>query len=155
MTNKRQECWTNRTNTHTHTPPQLSISQDTEGWKEQKRETGKKRAPWTHQDACEPLLQLPRVRHGQFQGHVVSPEVGVLLHAPRVPHGSYSQQLFTPTPRRSLTLPLLPEKGGKESPRCEYKWGKIPPNVFKSVVFSPRRCTPCSLLHTHVREAEG
>lgn len=44
----------------------------------------------THQHAGEPFLQLPRVGHGQLQGHVVAPEIRVLVHAPCVPHDSSS-----------------------------------------------------------------
>lgn len=136
MSNKRQECWTNRINTHTHTPPQLSMSQDTESWKEQKRETGEKRAPWTHQDACEPLLQLPRVRHGQFQGHVVSPEVGVLLHAPRVPHGS-SPSNFSPPPLVGILLSHFCQKRGKRNLHGVTISGENPPPTSLSLWFCP------------------
>lgn len=39
-----------------------------------------------HQNDGESFLQFSRLRHGELQRQVVSPEISVLVHAPRVPH---------------------------------------------------------------------
>lgn len=113
LDNKGQECWTNRfntpphTHTYTHTAVHIPGHRGVEGTKET---NWWKWVPSTHQDACESFLQLPRIRHGQFQGHVVAPEIGVLLHAPRVPHVSSPSNFSPPT----FSLPYSSTSGRKE-----------------------------------------
>lgn len=95
--NKGQECWTNR-DTHTHTAVHVPGHWGLEGNKDRTR---CKRFSWTYQHACESLLQFARIGHGQFQRHVVSSEIRVLVHAPCVPHDSSlsnKYNFFTPPP---------------------------------------------------------
>lgn len=85
----------NWSNLHTAVP-----SQDTEAWREQRANKWKR--SFSYQNHCESLLQFTWFWHGQFQRHVVSSEISVLIHAPCVPHvSSLTKKLSPPHPSSS------------------------------------------------------
>lgn len=142
---------------HTHTHTQLSISQDTGGWTEQKTETDENEFCVLTRTLANLSSSSPGSGMGSFRGMLCPLKSGCCSMLPAFPMVPL-RATFHPHPFRSLTLPLLPERGEKESPRCE-KSGKNPLLSFCFVFLvclffgSPRRFAPWSLLHAHVREA--
>lgn len=159
LDNKGQECWTNRDPTYTHTHTQLSMSQD-RGLGRTKGQTDENDFSCAYQNACKSLLQFTWIGHGQFQRHVVPPEIRVLVHAPCVPHDSSLTSKYNFSP--SSLFHFLREKKKKKSPHGEKK-ENFPLVSFIVVVFlfcsvSPHRLQILSwslLQHeaAHVREA--
>lgn len=124
------------------THPQLSISQDTEGRKEQKTEMDEKELRVLTRTLANLSSSSPGSGMGSFSGMLCPLKSGCCSMLPAFPMVPL-QATFNPQPFRSLTLPLLPEKGEKESSRC----GRSLFGFFFVVV------ARWSLLYAHVRKA--
>lgn len=110
-------CWTTKDRsagqtdlTHTHT--QLSISQDTEGWKEQKKETDENELCVLTRTLANLSSSSPGSGMGSFRGMLCPLKSGCCSMLPAFPMFPL-RATFHPHPCRSLILPLLPEKGEK------------------------------------------
>lgn len=101
--------------THTAVP-----SRGTGAWREQREDRCK--PLFSYQNDCKSLLQFTCVWHGEFQGHVVSPEISVVVHAPCVPHDSS----FDQKPQLFPLLVHLRKKQNKKKLCTAIKKGKYP-----------------------------
>lgn len=100
--------------THTAVP-----SRGTGAWREQREDRCKRL--FSYQNDCKSLLQFTCVWHGEFQGHVVSPEISVVVHAPCVPHDSS----FDQKPQLFPLLVHLRKKQNKKKLCTAIKRGNI------------------------------
>lgn len=165
-------CWTTKdrsagqtdlTHPHTHTRTQLSISQDTEGWKEQKKQTDENEFRLLTRTLANLSSSSPGSGMGSFRGMLWPLKSGCCSMLPAFPMFPL-RATFHPHPSRSLILPLLAEKSKKkkkDSPRCEKSGGGGPSLSFVfplhlqiySLVTSSRTCEGGGVIKRWVRAA--
>lgn len=134
------------------THPQLSISQDTEGRKEQKTEMDEKELRVLTRTLANLSSSSPGSGMGSFSGMLCPLKSGCCSMLPAFPMVPL-QATFNPQPFRSLTLPLLPEKGEKESSRCGRSLFGFFFCCCCSLVTSLRACEESGVIRRRLRAA--